>query len=371
MILRELYVQNYRNYTEGRAEFCDGVNVLLGENAQGKTNLLEAVSLLSGRKSFRAQRERDLIRSGADRAGVQGRVLRSDGETDVLRLELSALGRRQLFRNGVKKTRLSDLTESLRTVLFLPEDLRIIEDGASARRRFLDGALCQLSPRYARLLRDYQKVLDQKSKVLRDYAEAPAYVALLPAYDDQLSRLGAGLVSLRARFLRRLGELSAELHGQISGGRDALELRYETVSCLEDPFLPEPELYALLNRHYDRRREAELAAGTCLSGPHRDDFQVLIGGAAARYFGSKGQIRTAAISLKLSERQLQYETFGEYPLLLLDDVLSELDDRRRDFVVNQIDRGQVLLTCCRPEQLHTGRIFTIHGGAVTGTEELK
>ncbi len=368
MYLKELYVQNFRNYTEGRAEFCSGVNILLGENAQGKTNLLEAVSLLSGRRSFRAQRERDLVRQGADRAGIMGKVLREDGE-DVLRMELSAAGRRTLFRNGVKKAKLSDFTQTLRTVLFLPEDLRIIEDGAAARRRFLDGALCQLSPRYARLLRDYHRVLEQKSKILREYGGDPAYVGLLPAYDSQLSALGAGLIGLRARFLRRLGELAGALHGEISGGRDEMLLCYETVSCVEDPFLPEGELAALLEEHYNLRRSAELSAGVCLSGPHRDDFSVEIGGRAARYFGSKGQIRTAAISLKLAERRLHYDTFGEFPLLLLDDVLSELDDRRRDFVVNQISEGQVLLTCCRQERVRSGRIFSISGGTVAPMDE--
>lgn len=366
MTLTELYLHDFRNYRDSRVCFSPGVNMLLGENAQGKTNLLEAVSLLSGRKSFRAQRERDLIFQGAPASILEAQV-DTDRRLETLRIEWSAAGQRRLYRNGVRKTRLAEFSQVLRTVLFLPEDLRIIEDGASARRRFLDGALSQLSPRYIRLLREYGRVLEQKNKILRDYAGEESYLALLPDYNRQLSFFGAGLIGLRARLIRRLDQLVAELGGRISGGRDLLALGYETVSCVEDPFLPESELAAQLEEHLKLRLPAELAAGTCLSGPHRDDLTVTIDGQPARYFGSKGQVRTAAISLKLAERQIHRETFGAYPLLLLDDVLSELDDVRRDFVVNQIEQGQVLLTCCRQEQVRSGRIYWIQGGQIASS----
>lgn len=367
MFVESLYLQDFRNFTEVKLTLDAKNNVLSGENAQGKTNLLEAVSLLSGVRSFRAGRERDLIRFGRDRCGLMARV-ESGGREQELRLELSAFARRAQFVNGVKKPRAADLSQVLRTVLFLPEDLELIRAGGASRRRFMDSALCQLSPRYASLLREYNRILDQKNRILKTYAEDSAFLAVLPSYHERMGQLGAGIISLRARFLRRLTELLAEAHGEISGGRDTMTLTYQTVSAVEDPTLPEEKLREILLEHFERRLPAELAVGGSLTGPQKDDFVLELNGAAARSFASQGQARTAAIALKLAERQLHYETFGEYPVLLLDDVLSDLDDTRRDYVLNRIGGGQVILTCCRREDLRNGKRFTVRAGQIEEEE---
>jgi DNA replication and repair protein RecF len=254
------------------------------------------------------------------------------------------------------------------TVLFQPEDLNLIREGAAARRRFLDTALCQLRPRYAAALAGYERAREQKTRILRDYDQRPDLLEALPEFNEQLIRLGAALIHYRHSFCLRLAEYAAVHHRECSGGREALELRYQTVSSVEDSGAAPEIVKEQLRRHMDSHKEAELSSRLCLSGPHKDDVSVSIDGRDAKQYASQGQTRTAALALKLAEREIYKNAAGEYPVLLLDDVLSELDPRRQEFVLNRIAGGQVFITCCEEDRLPSllgGRVFHVEQGRIS------
>ena len=348
MNLKTLSVRSFRNYEEAQIEFEPGVNLIVGDNAQGKTNLLEAISYLGSGKSFRAMKTAEMIRFGADFAEIQGEVFAQE-RNQTLRWVLFPGSRpRQIWRNGAKKKSAAEIAGVLPTVLFCPEDLLILKMGSSQRRRFGDIALCQLRPNYDAALTEYNRILDQKSRILKDHFENPAVLEILPEYNTRLCQVGALLISYRARFYDSLGKSAEKFHSQFSGGVENFALEYKTVSTVKDPFAPISRLTEDLLEHLNRHYRAELETGQCLTGPHKDDFSVSLSGIDLKAYGSQGQTRTAAISLKLAQRELMGREWGEEPVLLLDDVLSELDPGRQDFVLNQIVSGQVFITCCEP-----------------------
>ena len=224
----------------------------------------------------------------------------------------------------------------------------VLKTGASSRRRMGDNVLCQLRPNYDAALTEYNRILDQKSRILKDRFQNPAVVEILPEYNARLCQVGAVLISYRARFYQSLGKAAGKYHGQFSGFAEEFSLGYRTVSSVTDPFAPVAKLTEELQEHLHRHYRAELETAQCLTGPHKDDFDVSLNGVNLKSFGSQGQTRTAAISLKLAQRELMGREWGEEPVLLLDDVLSELDPARQDFVLNQITSGQVFITCCEP-----------------------
>ena len=348
MRLNELKLRNFRNYEELTLDFDPGVNLIVGDNAQGKTNLLEAISYLGSGKSFRAYKTGEMVRFTADFADMEG-FIHSQDRDQTLRWVLFSGGRpRQLWRNGAKKKTAGDIAGVLNTVLFCPEDLMVLKTGAAARRRLGDNALCQLRPNYEAALTEYNRILDQKSRILKDRFDNPAVEAILPEYNTRLCQVGALLISYRARFYEGLGKAAAVYHGHFSGGAEEFQLQYKTVSTVTDPFAPIPVLTSQLREHLHSHMRAELETAQCLTGPHKDDFDVTLSGLSVKTYGSQGQTRTAAISLKLAQRELRGRESGETPVLLLDDVLSELDAGRQDFVLNQIEGGQVFITCCEP-----------------------
>ena len=365
MNLRELYLRDFRNYTESRLELDPGVNLIVGDNAQGKTNLLEAISYLGTGKSFRAQKTAEMIRFGADFAEIDGKIFSQEREQSVRWVLFNGARPRQLWRNGAKKKTAADIAGVLPTVLFCPEDLMILKMGSAQRRRFGDTALCQLRPNYDAALTEYNRILDQKSRILKDHFENPAMLAILPEYNTRLCQVGALLISYRARFYESLGKAAAKYHGQFSGGAEDFALQYKTVSTVKDPFAPVSELTENLLDHLESHYRAELETAQCLTGPHKDDFSVSLSGIDLKAYGSQGQTRTAAISLKLAQRELMRRELNEEPVLLLDDVLSELDPGRQDFVLNQIVSGQVFITCCEPGRFtKLGKTIEIQKGNV-------
>ena len=348
MHLCELSLSGFRNYQELQFTAEPGVNLIVGDNAQGKTNLLEAIVYLGSGKSFRTQKSAELVRFDATFADLNARVY-SEGREQTLRAVVFPDRRaRQLWRNGVKKKSAGDLAGVMNTVLFCPEDLMVLKSGASARRRLGDQALCQLRPNYDAALTEYHRILEQKSKILKDRFDHPALLEILPEYNLRLCQVGALLISYRARFYESLGKEASVYHGQFSGGAEEFTLDYHTVSTVSDPFASIAKLTENLQEHMESHARAELESGQCLTGPHRDDFDVKLSGLSVKTYGSQGQTRTAAISLKLAQRELSRRELGEEPILLLDDVLSELDPGRQDFVLNQITSGQVFITCCEP-----------------------
>ena len=362
MHLCELELRGFRNYSQEIFQFDPGVNLIVGANAQGKTNLLEAIAYLGSGRSFRTQKNGEMVGFSQDFGEITGKVF-SQGRPQDVRWLLFPGRPRQLFRNGARKKSAGELNGLLPTVLFCPEDLMILKSGASQRRHLGDTVLCALRPNYEAALTEYNRILEQKGKILREAHEDIRYLSLLPDYNQRLIQVGALLISYRARFYQSLGREAARYHSQFSGGTEEFSLEYKTVSTVSDPFAPLETLREALGEHLERHSRAELESGQCLTGPHKDDFTIRLSGIDLKAYGSQGQTRTAAISLKLAQRELMKREFGEEPVLLLDDVLSELDEKRQDFVLNQISSGQVFITCCEPGRFtRLGRTMEISGG---------
>ena len=365
MNLQELSLRSFRNYEEVNLSFDPGVNLIVGNNAQGKTNLLEAIGYVGSGKSFRAQKTSEMVRFGADFAEIEASVTAEEREQTLRFVLFSGSRPRQIYRNGVKKKTAGEISGVLPTVLFCPEDLMVLKTGAAQRRRLGDHALCALRPNYDAALTEYNRILDQKSRILKEHFENPAMLAVLPEYNMRLCQVGALLISYRARFYEGLEKSAAKFHSQFSGGVENFALQYKTVSTVKDPFASVAQLTNDLLDHLDRHYRAELETAQCLTGPHKDDFTVSLSGIDLKAYGSQGQTRTAAISLKLAQRELMGREWGEEPVLLLDDVLSELDPGRQDFVLNQIVSGQVFITCCEPGRFtKLGKTIQISKGNV-------
>ena len=364
-MLCNLELRDFRNYVNLKLDFDPGVNLIVGDNAQGKTNLLEAIAYLGSGKSFRAQRTAEMIRFGAEFGEILGNI-HSQERSQTLRWVLFPGARpRQLWKNGAKQKTAADISGIMSTVLFCPEDLMVLKTGASARRRLGDQALCQLRPNYDAALAEYNRILEQKNRILKDRHENPALLEILPEYNARLCQVGALLISYRARFYQSLGKAAAAYHGQFSGGAEDFTLEYKTVSTVKDPFAPVSQLQEDLQQHLQSHYRAELESSQCLTGPHKDDFTVSLSGIDLKAYGSQGQTRTAAISLKLAQRELMARESGQEPVLLLDDVLSELDPGRQDFVLNQIVSGQVFITCCEPGRFtQLGKTIEIKQGTI-------
>ena len=365
MNLNKLYLRDFRNYQELSVDFDPDVNLIVGDNAQGKTNLLEAISYLGSGKSFRALRQAEMVRFGADFADLEGSVFSQEREQKLRWVLFSGARPRQIWRNGAKKKTTAEIHGVMSTVLFCPEDLMVLKTGAAQRRRLGDSAISQLRPNYDAALTEYHRILEQKSRILKDHFENPSVLEILPEYNLRLCQVGALLISYRARFFESLGKAAARFHGQFSGGAEEFCLEYKTVSSVSDPFAPVAALTEQLQEHLQRHYRAELETAQCLTGPHKDDFDVSLSGIDLKSYGSQGQTRTAAISLKLAQRELMGRESGEEPVLLLDDVLSELDPGRQDFVLNQITSGQVFITCCEPGRFtKLGKTIEIEKGNV-------
>ena len=363
MRIDALSLDFFRNYLHFEAEFHPEVNVICGDNAQGKTNLLEAVAYLSG-VSHRARYDRELIQFGVDHAFLKGGISAHQREY-LLEAELHRGARRKLKSNGVPLKNIGELSGLFQSVLFCPEDLYLIREGAAERRRFLDECVCQLRPRYAQALAEYKRLHEHKTRILRDSEEKPSLLDALDEFSMSMAKAGALLIHYRAHFIKRLCQAAPAIHGDFSGGRERLTLRYETVSTVTDPEAGPQVIFQQLLQHQEEHRAAEIASRQCLSGPHKDDLLVEIDGQAAKSYASQGQTRTAALSLKLAAREIFFRDSGEYPVLLLDDVLSELDPRRQEFVLNRIAGGQVFLTCCeddRLERMLRGKVLRISQG---------
>lgn len=356
MVIERLKITDYRNYASAEIFPGRGVNLFMGDNAQGKTNLLESIRLASVGRSARTTRWQELIRWGTKAATVNVRVRSAAGADEVtVRLADS----KQVLVNGFPIARMGELMGVVKTVLFTPDELRIVKEGPGERRRFADIALCQLSRGYFYALTRYNRILAQRNKLLKgDPTDAE-----LTVWDMQLAREGARVTRTRRKFVERLAVLAEEVHKDISGG-EKLEVGYEGAPGDE---LGEIEAGLLASLEKSRSRDRQFAVTHV--GPQRDDLSIKADGIDLRSFGSQGQQRSAALSLKLAEMELLGREGGEYPVLLLDDVLSELDERRQSKLIEKIRSYQTVITCTHltadvREKIGEVTEFAVRGGTV-------
>ena len=365
MIVKRIALSGFRNYDFETVEFDPGTNVIAGENAQGKTNLLESVYMLSCGRSFRTRFDKELVGFEFSSADILADVY-SHGREQTINIRLHPGCAKKIVVNGVKKTA-GELGNAVNTVLFCPDDLNIIKEGAAVRRKLLDNAISQIRPKYAELLTEYNRLYEHKTRILKDWREKPSLLDTLDDFSDSMCRVSAQLIRYRAAYTKRLNETAAPIHGDFSAGRESLGIEYKTVGTVRDTFASAKEIYYDLCEHQESHRQAEIDSQQCLSGAHKDDLNILINGAAAKSFASQGQTRTAALSLKLAEREILLAETGEYPILLLDDVLSELDTKRQEFVLNRIGGGQTIITCCEDDGISRrtgGRVMYAQKGKI-------
>jgi len=365
MTADRLVIRNFRNIENQTVVFSEGTNVLWGENAQGKTNILEAMFLLSCGRSFRGANDRELTRHGE--RGFSLALSFRTRERDM-KIELEYGGRKAFRLNGAPVRRTADVVGRFCCVLFAPEHLSLIKGGPAEKRRFTDMALCQMKPAVFSALSDYQRVVSQKNALLRAAAEGRASLSSLDVWNERLAALCVVIQKNRAEFLESCRSRAAEVQRELSSGREELGIVYEPSPAGEDgAALSEGGIMDRLNA----LREREAAAGGCLIGAQRDSFAVLINGRDARDFASQGQQRSAVLALKNAECAVLGEAVGEEPTLLLDDVLSELDPFRRAYVLSSVRDRQVILTCCEAESAENiGRVrfMKVKNGAVTGED---
>lgn len=345
MNLDILQLTDYRNISSICLEPSPGLNVITGENAQGKSNILESICYLCLMSSFRGAKDSFLVRFGTQTARIEARVHAEERER-VFRISIPSSGRRSVEIGGVKINKKSEAAGILRCVLFCPDDLSLIRQSPSVRRKFIDDAICQLKPNYMSYLSEYNRNLANKMRILKDYHTNPSLLDTLDIFSEQLCKYGAYIIPYRQAFCEKLESYAKEEHEKMSSGREQLSLKYKTVSTIPDAHLSQKEIYDLLWQHYISHRASEIASSSCLSGPHKDDLEIMIDNVPAKTFASQGQTRTAVLSLKLAQRELFARTTGEYPILLFDDVLSELDSKRQEYVLSGTGRGQVFITAC-------------------------
>lgn len=375
MYITRLTTENFRNLSDTELLPCQGVNVIYGGNAQGKTNLLEALWLFTGGHSFRGSKDGELPRLMETGEGNSPRAslsleFYSEGRMQAASLHIEN-GRRSSVINGVKKKTGSALVGKVRGVIFSPEHLLLVKEGPSRRRNFIDGALCQLKPGYAGLLSVFQRALLQRNALLKDLVRFPELADTLDVWDARFAKLGGEVTAERWAYVQRLSPKLAEIYSGISKGQEELEVFYAPSVKMEGDITRQQAEQALLTE-LSRTRRADIRAGFTTAGPHRDDLEVRLNGVSARAFGSQGQQRSAVLALKLAEAEALSQLTGETPVVLLDDVMSELDRSRQDYLLNHLHGRQVFITCCSPETvslMETGRRFRVEGGCVE-TEEV-
>lgn len=357
MFVESIELKNYRNYSGLHMDFDPGTNVLYGDNAQGKTNVLEAVYVCATTKSHRGSRDKEIIRFSEEESHIKMNV-RKDNVPCRIDMHLKKNKTKGIAINGIPIRRASELFGIVNVVFFSPEDLNIIKNGPAERRRFVDLELCQLSRLYVHALVQYNRTLTQRNRLLKELSCRPELLETLDIWDLQLASFGKELIQSRREFAGQLNEMIKDIHRHLSGGREELEIRYE-------PNVEEEGLEPALKKG----RESDIRQKTTLAGPHRDDLSFIVNGIDIRRFGSQGQQRTAALSLKMAEIELVKKMAGDYPILLLDDVLSELDSGRQEQLLSGIRHIQTIITCTGLDDLvsrsfHMDRVFQIANGTV-------
>ena len=343
MIIKSIELRNFRNYETLNISFDQGTNILYGDNAQGKTNILEAAYMSGTTKSHKGSKDKEMVRFGSEEAHIRTIVEKNDKEFQI-DMHLKNRGAKGVAINRLPIKKASDLFGILNIVFFSPEDLNIIKNGPAERRRFIDSELCQLDKLYLSDLTKYNKILNQRNKLLKDIYFRPDLMETLPVWDEQLVDCGKRIIKRRKEFIEDLNEIIYDIHFKISGGKEELILKYEP--NIDDIFFQD---------ELSKAKQKDLKLTQTTVGPHRDDMLFSIDGIDIRKYGSQGQQRTSALSLKLSEIDLVKKIINNTPVLLLDDVLSELDSNRQNYLLNSISDVQTIITCTGLEEFVRNR----------------
>lgn len=333
MVIESMELQDYRNYSSLQLVFDPGTNIFYGNNAQGKTNALEAIYVCCTTKSHRGSKDKELIRFNQEESHIK-LLIRKNRVPYRIDMHLKKNKPKGIAVNGIPIHRVSELFGIANVVFFSPEDLNLIKNGPSERRRFLDLELCQVNKLYVHALVNYNKIIAQRNKLLKDLSFRPEYELTLDVWDEQLVSYGIQVMHYRQEFIHKLNQIIGDIHGDLTGNKERLSLFYE-------PNVKQEDFSAVLKQN----RESEKKQKTTLTGPHRDDIRFLVNQVDIRRFGSQGQQRSAALSLKLSEIELVKQLIHDYPILLLDDVMSELDSSRQNHLLSTINHIQTMITC--------------------------
>lgn len=358
MFIKSLELADYRNYDSLELQFCEGTNILYGDNAQGKTNILESIYVAATTKSHKGSKDKEIVNFNKEEAHIRTYV-EKEGVTTKIDMHLRKNKSKGIAVDGQKLKKAADLLGLCNVVFFSPEDLGIIKNGPAERRRFVDMELCQLDNFYLYNLNHYNKIVNQRNSLLKDMYFNPQLRETLNIWDMQLVSYGSKIIERRKLFVEQLNEIIYEIHKKLSGGKEEIRIVY-------DPDVEIENFERMLLSNQDRDIKAKMTS----VGPHRDDFSFMIGDKDIRRFGSQGQQRTAALSLKLSEIELVKRITKDTPILLLDDVLSELDSNRQNYLLNSIGDIQTIITCTGLEEFvnnrfELDRVFNVSNGVVT------
>lgn len=352
MIVKSISCKNFRNIEEEVLIPCENMNVICGENAQGKTNFLEALWLFTGAKSFRGAKDSEFLKFGCEKASLNLEFISEEIEKEA---KIEIKDKRIAFLNNNKLSSASALAGNFNAIIFSPTDLKIVTDGPSERRKFLDTAIGQLYPSYIDVLRKYIRAVTQRNKIIKEYKYDSSLCVMLDVFEEEIALNGEKIINLRKKYIEKLNCFLENIYSGISSGKEVLKTIY-SCSCEEN----------ILEELKNLRKE-DMYSGVTSKGPHRDDIRFEINGVSARSFASQGQKRSIALSLKLAEAEVIKKDVGESPIFLLDDVMSELDPERQNFVLNHIKGLQAFITCCDESNikgLKEGKIFRINKGKI-------
>ena len=366
MNVTRLNINNFRNIEHMELEPSEGINIIFGENAQGKTNLIENIWLFSGFRSFRGSKENDLIRFGEDFLRTEMDFYGS-GRNQNAKLIISGQ-QKKILLNSVPLTAASKLIGNFNCVVFAPSYISIVRGNPSERRKFLDSALCQFRPYYAKLLTDYNKILIQRNSLLKELKHSDKNYEFLEIWNENMAQKTVQIINERIKYLKNLSTTSSEIYSGLSRNKEKLSLDYMLkVSANRYENITEDISIDKIRDIIKQSEKSDILYGTTNVGSHRDEINIKIDGISAKNFGSQGQQRSAALSLKLGEAEIIKEITGERPVALLDDVMSELDIHRQDYILNHIRDWQVFITCCEPStvlRLYDGKTFEIRNGKI-------
>ncbi|MBF4695432.1 DNA replication/repair protein RecF [Fusibacter ferrireducens] len=366
MKIKSIALKNFRNYNYVHLGFDEHLNIIVGDNAQGKTNLLEALYVCGFGKSFRTTKDSDLVNFNEEITSVKIDIEHDNGYQEIIEYRINQKNRKEFLVNGVNITKISDLLGTINLVLFYPDDLKLIKESPGERRKFLNRELSHISKIYCLDIIEYNRILMQRNELLKKIFYKPEHKETLEIWDEQLADKGSKIIMKRMHFIERLGEISREIHGNITNHVENLSISYITsVKNLTNYDTIKDDLIA----GFKKNQESDIKRGFTSIGPHRDDIDIKINGINIKSFGSQGQQRTAALSLKLSEIEIIKSEVGEYPILLLDDVMSELDHKRQKDLIYTLKNVQTIITTTDVKNLlddyiNASKLIKVKGGSI-------